>query len=49
MRMPNAMRKKESSHKTLKEVGKLESERENGQVPSPDKVEQAPQFLKAFI
>lgn len=31
MRMPNAMRKKESSHKTLKEVGKLESERENAQ------------------
>lgn len=48
-RMPNAMRRNESSHKTLKEVGRLEAERENGQVPSPDKVRQAPQFLKAFI
>lgn len=49
MRMPNAMRRKESSHKTLKEVGRLEAESKNGQVPSPDKVHQAPQFLKPFI
>lgn len=48
MRMPNAMRRKESSHKTLKEVGKLESERENGQVPSPDKVQQTPPVSKGF-
>lgn len=48
-RMPNAMRRKESSHKTLKEVGRLEAESENGQVPSSDKVHQAPQFLKTFI
>lgn len=41
-RMPNAIRRKESSHKTLKEVGRLEAESESGQVPSPDKVHQAP-------
>lgn len=43
------MRRNKSSHKTLKEVGRLEAESKSGQVPRSDKVHQAPQFLKAFI